>query len=726
MLRRNAFWFFALGNLAFSALGNEPMTAGQMDELLTQPDLATLEQSGGDDASLDEVVEAPAVTGEPNPPNFGRNVLIIEPGNFPEETRRKISDIYYAGRSYANDAQFGDRRTAVFVKPGKHSLDISLPFYFSVYGLGATPEDTVVYPEKNGLHVDLQGNPHSLQMFWRSIENLKHFNGWMNWWVSQAAPLRSVIIDGNLQVASGAPASGGCIVNSKITGKLEMGSQEQWYMRSSSTHGYPRAASMGSFTCVGCSNANAGDKPFLVTYNWTHEGELWHKGLSYTEPPKVFAEKPFITFEQGTETETEHGKYYLRIPPVKEDHSGPSWDPGQRVPFEQVFVVQEDTTAAQINAKIASGLHIVFPPGIYSMEESIEISRDSCVLLGLGYATLIPMFGPEPLIRVGNVDDVRIAGFIVQAGPMKLKTSALVQWGRNGSTYEGNPRRPGIMYDLTVRVGGPDAEGVSADIMLQINNGWVIGDNLWLWVADHCLTNRGICCTTPRHCDAALKVNGSNVHMYGLAAEHADKDIVQWHGEKGQVFFFQSEFPYTPPVEDLRGNWVATPPDQWPRSCAFKSTAKDFRGVGMSTYVTQVWACHDWRLRMQGGYTAFRVENKDVWKHGMKDISAVNFVKTWPPESSLTCSVWEEQDGKCVVGERMARLYSASSGDITAGWFGFGGLSLCLMLVAVTSLLVLFARHFRRLSAACFCDRDASAASWHSFGPGWQDEDFAE
>ena len=28
--------------------------------------------------------------------------------------------------------------------------------------------------------------------------------------------------------------------------------------------------------------------------------------------------------------------------------------------------------------------------------------------------------------------------------------------------------------------------------MLEIHNGWVIGDNLWLWKADHCVSNSGV------------------------------------------------------------------------------------------------------------------------------------------------------------------------------------------------------------------------------------------
>jgi hypothetical protein len=39
-------------------------------------------------------------------------------------------------------------------------------------------------------------------------------------------------------------------------------------------------------------------------------------------------------------------------------------------------------------------------------------------------------------------------------------------------------------------------------------------------------------------------VNGDDVEMYGLAAEHTLQDIVQWNGDRGAVYFFQAELPY--------------------------------------------------------------------------------------------------------------------------------------------------------------------------------------
>ena len=39
-------------------------------------------------------------------------------------------------------------------------------------------------------------------------------------------------------------------------------------------------------------------------------------------------------------------------------------------------------------------------------------------------------------------------------------------------------------------------------------------------------------------------VNGDDVTMYALAAEHTLKDIVRWNGDRGASYFFQAELPY--------------------------------------------------------------------------------------------------------------------------------------------------------------------------------------
>jgi hypothetical protein len=122
-------------------------------------------------------------------------------------------------------------------------------------------------------------------------------------------------------------------------------------------------------------------------------------------------------------------------------------------------------------------------PGIYHLEDSIVVDRADAVVLGMGLATLISTAG-KPCIKVGNVDGVKISGLLLQASAENAPT--LLQWGEQG--YAGNPAQPGAMHDVFARVGGPDYQEVSADIMVQINSGHVIIDDTWLWRADHDVT----------------------------------------------------------------------------------------------------------------------------------------------------------------------------------------------------------------------------------------------
>merc|ERR1712107_136325 len=65
-------------------------------------------------------------------------------------------------------------------------------------------------------------------------------------------------------------------------------------------------------------------------------------------------------------------------------------------------------------------------------------------------------------------------------------------------------------------------------------------DNLWLWRADH--YDGGETTGGQWPCNNALVVNGDDVTMYGLAAEHTLNDIVVWNGERGSTFFSRPSF----------------------------------------------------------------------------------------------------------------------------------------------------------------------------------------
>ena len=80
--------------------------------------------------------------------------------------------------------------------------------------------------------------------------------------------------------------------------------------------------------------------------------------------------------------------------------------------FEQVYLANNNTdTAATINAKLATGLHLVLQPGVYNLTEALEVTHENQTVLGLGLATL-NSGGNDTCIRVANVDGVRVSGIL--------------------------------------------------------------------------------------------------------------------------------------------------------------------------------------------------------------------------------------------------------------------------------------------------------------------------
>jgi hypothetical protein len=80
---------------------------------------------------------------------------------------------------------------------------------------------------------------------------------------------------------------------------------------------------------------------------------------------------------------------------------------------------------------------------------------------------------------------------------------------------------------------------------VTINANNVIGDNLWLWRADH---GTGVG-WTKNASNSGLVVNGNNVTIYGLFVEHHEQYQTVWNGNWGRVYFYQSELPYDAPSQ---------------------------------------------------------------------------------------------------------------------------------------------------------------------------------
>ena len=80
---------------------------------------------------------------------------------------------------------------------------------------------------------------------------------------------------------------------------------------------------------------------------------------------------------------------------------------------------------------------------------------------------------------------------------------------------------------------------------MLINANDVVGDNLWLWRADH---GNGVG-WTQNACNNGLIVNGDRVTIYGLFSEHHEQYQTLWNGNWGRLYFYQSELPYDPPSQ---------------------------------------------------------------------------------------------------------------------------------------------------------------------------------
>jgi hypothetical protein len=202
-----------------------------------------------------------------------------------------------------------------------------------------------------------------------------------------------------------------------------------------------------------------------------------------------------------------------------------------------VYVANENDGSDKINDMLNSGHHIVLQPGNYNLEDTIVVKNPNTVIFGMGMATLVSTKG-KPCIKVENVDGVKISGILFQAGTEE--TEALLIWGNEG--HEGSATAPGVMHDIFARVGGPDYEEVKADMMVQVNSGNVIIDNVWLWRADHDVKGSVVGGKNPVR--TALQINGDNVVGYALMCEHTQGNMLEWNGDNGKTYFYQSEYPY--------------------------------------------------------------------------------------------------------------------------------------------------------------------------------------
>ncbi|MFB7453696.1 discoidin domain-containing protein [Streptomyces sp. NPDC056194] len=446
--------------------------------------------------------------------DLGPDVHVFDPST--PGIQAKLDEVFARQES----AQFGSGRHAFLFKPGTYNgLNAQIGFYTQIAGLGLRPDDTTV----NGdVTVDAGWfNGNATQNFWRGAEGLalNPVNGTDRWAVAQASSFRRMHVKGGLNLAPNGYgwASGGYIADSKIDGQIGNYSQQQWYTRDSSIGGWSNSVWNQVFSGTEGAPAQAFPEPKYTTLDTT----------------PISREKPYLIWEDN--------QYKVFAPARRTGARGTTWangtPQGERIPLDRFYVVKPGTTAATINQALDQGLHLLFTPGVYHVDRTITVNRAGTIVLGLGLATIVPDNGVTAM-RVADVDGVRLAGFLVDAGTVNSPT--LLEVGPQNASAD-HSADPTTVQDVYFRVGGAGAG--KATTAMVVNSDDTIVDHTWVWRADH---GEGVGWETNR-ADYGVRVYGDDVLATGLFVEHFNKYDVEWFGERGRTIFFQNEKAYDAP-----------------------------------------------------------------------------------------------------------------------------------------------------------------------------------
>ena len=527
---------------------------------------------------------------------FGPNVCVFNDTMSQSAIQADLNAI--ATQQVPVGAQFDSDRYAVFFEPGTYGskaepLVFQVGYYTEVAGLGAMPQDTVVNGAidvfDNLCGLDNNGNPtcNADDNFWRSLSNLDLnvdlpssppayapavvdpggagcANSTEMWAASQATPIRRAIINGSVvfqDYCGGADdyASGGFIADSQITGDLNFYGNQQYMVRNSSIGG-----------ANGCPNG---------LWNMVYSGVEGAPAPVFTgqcQQNTVLASSP-VTEEEPFLYQDANGSNRVFLPALQTSSTGPSWssgtEAGASLPLSSFFIANPSTSVAAIDVALALGKNLVLTPGVYNLNAPIIVSRPDTVVLGLGFATLVPQKGNAALVVLPN-KGVKVSGLIVDAGP--VNSPALVSVGV--PLLPGSAADPDMIQDVFFRIGGAETTTTSATVSLLDNASNSIIDDVWAWRADHG-NDVG---WTANKADTGLVVTGNNVTAYGLAVEHYQKSEVVWSGQGGTDVFFQNELPYDVPSQSV---WNESSTFTGYPAIQVTNNVKTFKAYGVGSYV---------------------------------------------------------------------------------------------------------------------------------------------
>jgi hypothetical protein len=502
---------------------------------------------------------------------FGDNVIVFSPHMTVSQIQSSVDAL--AARQITNE--FGSERYSLLFQPGIYGtvaspLVFKVGYYTQVAGLGKEPGDVVINGSIN-VHnqCDAAQSCLALRNFWRSLSNLTikvaggegcHANTQF-WAVSQAAPMRRVVVDGAFSLmdycSKPAFASGGFIADSKFTGgSVVNGSQQQFLVRNSDLGGW----SNGVWNQVFSGSLGAPVQSF---------GAAGAQPYTTLETTAISADAPYLYIDAV-------GLYHVMVPAVQRESIGTSWAGGSTAgvsrPITDFFIANPKTPLAAINRALALGKDLLLTPGSYSLAAPIVIDRPGTVVLGMGFATLTPRLG-NAAILVLDVPGTKVSGVIIDAGPKN--SPVLLQVGTRNDVLRNGVANPTQIQDVFFRIGGAGAGNSTTSLI--VNSSDVILDNIWAWRADHG-TGVGWTANTADH---GVIVNGDDVTAYGLFVEHYQKTEVIWNGQRGRAVLFQNEMPYDPPSQAA---WSLSDAFKGYPAFAVSPDVNSFQGYGFASY----------------------------------------------------------------------------------------------------------------------------------------------
>lgn len=58
--------------------------------------------------------------------------------------------------------------------------------------------------------------------------------------------------------------------------------------------------------------------------------------------------------------------------------------------LNEFYVVKPGVSAEYMNKQLVAGKHLLITPGMYELSEPLHVTRPNTIILGIGWATLIP------------------------------------------------------------------------------------------------------------------------------------------------------------------------------------------------------------------------------------------------------------------------------------------------------------------------------------------------